>query len=50
MLTPESFNFKDSPKKYGYISYIKQILEHRIYFEGEHTLTFMYVIECYKRI
>lgn len=43
-------NFKDSPKKYGYISYIKKILEDRIYFKGEHILTFQYVIECYKRI
>jgi hypothetical protein len=43
-------NFKISPEKYGYMKYIKEVLEEQIYFEGKHTFTRKYIIECYKRI
>jgi hypothetical protein len=43
-------NFKNFPEKYGYTSYMKKNLEDKIYFEGELIITFVFVIECYKRI
>ena len=43
-------NFKNSPEKYGYMSYIKKVLEEQIYFEVENTFTREYIIECYKRV